>query len=126
MKKETILIADDTSDLLNNMVESLEIEGYKVIETKDGDAALTELQKMTPDLIITDLLMARVDGFELIKVVRADSRWKGIPILVHSAMAERDVIDKALNLGATAYVVKPCSIEVFLNAVSDAIKSKKV
>jgi CheY-like chemotaxis protein len=125
MKKKTVLIADDTSDSLYNMSESLELEGYRIIETKDGAAALQELAKKAPDLIITDLRMIKVDGFELIKAVREDPRWSKIPILVHSAMAEPDVIEKTLKLGATAYIIKPCSIEVFLKAVSDAIKTKK-
>ncbi len=125
MKKKTILIADDTSDSLWNMSESLELEGYDVIQTKDGAAALDELKTKIPDLIITDLRMIKIDGFELIKLVRQDERWSHIPILVHSAMAEPDVIEKTIKLGATAYVIKPCSIEIFLKAVTDAFKQKK-
>ncbi len=125
MKKKTILIADDTSDSLWNMSESLELEGYNIIQTKDGAAALEELEKKIPDLIITDLRMIKVDGFELIRLVRQDERWRRTPILVHSAMAEPDVIEKTLKLGATAYVIKPCSIEIFLKAVTDAFKQKK-
>jgi CheY-like chemotaxis protein len=124
MKKKTILIADDTSDLLDNMVESLEIEGYTVIETKDGAAALEVLEKKNPDLIITDLLMPRVNGFEMIEFVRKDERLSRIPILVYSAMAEPNIIEKSMKLGATMFVTKPCSIDAFLSAVANTIKQR--
>src|ERR1043165_5425934 len=103
MRKKTILIVDDTSDLLSNMGEALELEGYTVIEAKDGAAAVNELEKRLPDLIITDLVMPRVDGFELIKIIRDDQRWSALPILVYSAMAERHITEKSLRLGATSY-----------------------
>src|ERR1043165_2147643 len=112
-----ILIADDAQDLLDNMRESLEMEGYDVIATKDGAEALTELQKGDPDLIITDLMMARLDGFELIRRVRENGAWNHIPILVYSALPAPENSAIVLKLGAISYVNKPCSIDAFLEAV---------
>jgi DNA-binding response OmpR family regulator len=117
-----VLIVDDTPDLQENIKEILEMEGYTISQAVNGRDALKVLQQISPDLIITDLLMPEMSGFDLIARVRENAAWNSIVILVYSAMPTQENESKALHLGANAYLKKPGTIEILVETVSRLVK----
>ncbi len=119
-----ILLVEDTTDLRNNMIEVLLMEGHEVSGAANGGEGLTLLKKMKPDLIITDLLMPKINGFDFIKQVRESAKWKNVPILVFSAMPAQENEKKVLELGANVYLKKPSTLEVLVDVVNKLIKNE--
>jgi DNA-binding response OmpR family regulator len=101
-----ILIAEDEPLILMALERQLKKDGYEVIITMDGREALLVLDKIEPDLIITDILMPFTSGLELIGILKSTSK-KNIPILVLSAMGQENILLEAFQLGADDFVTKP-------------------
>ena len=116
-----ILLVEDTPDLMENIKESLAMEGYEVWAVSNGEKALAAMADANPNLIITDLLMPVMSGFELIKRIRENSDWKKIPILVFSAMPPLENEKKILELGANQYLKKPSTLTTLLDVVQKII-----
>ena len=107
--KGTILVIDDEPDLLELVEFNLKKDGYEVIVAKNGQSGLEIAQKHVPDLIILDLMMPGLDGLEVCRQLRSDSRTRQIPMIMLTAKsAEADRI-VGLELGADDYVTKPFS-----------------
>jgi DNA-binding response OmpR family regulator len=104
MKK--ILVAEDDKFLANAYRVKLTKSGYEVKMVSDGEEVIKALSEYTPDLIILDLMMPKVDGFAVLKEVRRNDGWKNIPILVASNLGQSEDIVKATKLGAVDYIVK--------------------
>jgi DNA-binding response OmpR family regulator len=119
MSKHHVLIVEDTQHLRENMVEALRMEGYKVSSAHHGKEALQLLEKVTPAIIVTDLLMPEMNGFEFIEQVRAKGRWNKIPILVFTAVPEQENKERVLEMGANSFLKKPSSLDELLNEVKN-------
>lgn len=104
MKK--ILFIEDEFTLQKTMGEFLEKEGYKVIHALDGEIGLKLAEKEKPDLILLDLILPKLSGFEVLRKLKDKEDTKDIPIIVLTNLGEIDDIEKALALGATTYLVK--------------------
>ncbi len=106
MAQEKILVVDDEREIAELIKDYLEKEGYKVVLAFDGEEALDYYRTFSPQLVILDIMLPRIDGMELCRIIRNES---SIPILMLSA--KKDEIDKilALGLGADDYVTKPFS-----------------
>lgn len=113
-----ILIVEDTKDLLTNMEELFLMEGFTVRTANNGKEGLTILQEANPDIIITDLLMPLINGFDFINNVRAQEVWKHVPILVFSAMPIKENEEKVRKMGANYYLMKPSTLDDLLDAVN--------
>lgn len=103
---KNILVAEDDAMLGKVYVTKLPKEGYKVALASDGDEVVDMLAKMTPDLILLDLMMPKKDGFELIRYIRDIDHMKNIPILVTTNLSQPEDKEKVMTLGATEYIVK--------------------
>lgn len=110
MEPQQILIADDDPKLLTLLKSSLQKEGYMTIETLDGQAALQQIQAEHPDLILADVTMPNMDGFELCQKVRENPDTSHIPFIFLTAKGELNDRVKGLNLGADDYISKPFHI----------------
>lgn len=119
--KKIILLVDDTPDIVENIREFLLMEDYRVITALNGVAALAHLERERPDLIITDLVMPEMDGFELIQKLRSNDQYKEIPILVFSAKPVAS--EKLDELGADKFVLKPSPPETLLLAIDGLINT---
>jgi DNA-binding response OmpR family regulator len=113
-----IMVVEDTADLLAGIQELLQMEGYQVSAVRNGVRALKLLPMARPDLIITDLLMPEMNGFDLIRKVREETAWDAIPILVFSAMPAQENERIVFDLGANSYLKKPGTVEALLVAVN--------
>jgi DNA-binding response OmpR family regulator len=101
-----ILIAEDDSFLGNAYKMKLTKAGHELQLAADGEAALKKLESFTPDVIVLDLIMPNIDGFGVLEKVKADDRFKNIPVIVASNLGQEEDIKKAKKLGANDYVIK--------------------
>ncbi len=106
MSKETLLLVEDDFFLRSLMYKKLNSEGYVVIEAENGKVALEKLEKNTINLILLDLIMPEVDGFDVLAVISKNSELSKIPIIVLSNLGQREQVDKAIALGAKDYIIK--------------------
>ena len=106
---QKILVADDELDVLNLVAHNLKISGYSVIEASDGPSALTSARKEVPSLIVLDLMLPGMSGFEICKALKGDDNTKGIPIIMLTAKTEEVDRIVGFELGADDYVTKPFS-----------------
>ncbi|MFH1427558.1 MAG: response regulator [Patescibacteria group bacterium] len=103
-----VLIIEDDSFLREICAKKLTKEGFIVYEAIDGEQALGEINKIKPDIILLDIILPAIDGFEVLEKIRAnkDKKIKQIPIIMLSNLGQEDDIEKALGLGANNYLVK--------------------
>lgn len=121
----TILIADDHDDNRELLLLLLSGAGYDVREARDGSECLAIARDVTPDLIVIDLSMPVLDGWQVFQELKADQRTKDIPCMAVTAHAELDR-NQALDTGFTAYVSKPYSSEALLKTVAMVLANRKV
>ena len=102
-----VLVADDNADMRAHLVRLLRDQGWAVEAVADGQAALASALREPPDLLLTDVMMPGLDGFELVRALRADPRTATLPVVVLSARAGEGASAEGLDVGADDYVVKP-------------------
>ena len=119
MKSYKVLIAEDDKNLLDILRYNLEREGYRVVTAQNGAHALEKTQREKPDLIILDIMLPEIDGFEVCRIVRKEMT---VPILMLTAKA--DEVDKivGLELGADDYMTKPFSIRELLARIKAMLR----
>lgn len=105
--KKIILVADDSPTIRKFISFALISKGYETIMASDGMEAIEKLPLENINLVITDLNMPNVDGFELIKTIRENEQYKEIPIIILSSLAKNEDIQKGLCYGANSYLIKP-------------------
>ncbi|QQS35466.1 MAG: response regulator [Ignavibacteriales bacterium] len=105
--KKVILVADDSPTIRKFVSFALTVQGFEIIQVCDGMEALEKLPAEKIDLIITDLNMPNLDGFELIKSIRENPELKEIPIIILSSLSGSEEIEKGLSSGANSYIIKP-------------------
>ncbi len=102
-----VLVAEDERNVILGVRTCLDAVGYDIEIVEDGDEALNSVRKEHPDLILLDLLMPKVDGFEVLKQLKGDEQTSHIPIIVLTAKAEEESRQRAIDLGADSYMTKP-------------------
>ncbi|MBI1795501.1 MAG: response regulator [Candidatus Eisenbacteria bacterium] len=107
MPKARILVAEDERNLRQVLALQLQNAGYEVVEAVDGQAALELAQSATPDLILLDVMMPRLDGYEVCKRLRASFTTRHIPIIMLTARGEEEARITGLEGGANDYIIKP-------------------
>jgi two-component system, OmpR family, KDP operon response regulator KdpE len=117
--KRNILVVDDEAQITRVLKTALSAQGYSIRTAGDGREALQEIKTWSPDLIITDLRMPNMDGLELCRKVRTESR---VPIIVLSVKGEETIKIEALDAGADDYVTKPFSVNELLARVRAALR----
>ncbi len=120
-----ILVADDNSDMRQYLVRMLS-ERYRVHAVPDGQAALEEIRNEAPDLVLTDVMMPRLDGFGLLRALRADPATQTIPIIVLSARAGEEARVEGMQEGADDYLIKPFSARELLARVQTHLELSRV
>jgi len=104
-----ILIVDDEPSIVISLQFLMTREGYEVALAGDGEAALQAIQDHPPDLVILDVMMPKLNGFDVCQRIRAEPRWQGVRVLMLTAKGREVEMARGLALGADAYVTKPFS-----------------
>jgi DNA-binding response OmpR family regulator len=121
MKK--ILFIEDESALQKTFRDVLEKEGYEMISALDGESGLRLAKSQKPDLILLDLILPKKDGFEVLKELKEDEATKGIPVIVLTNLEDIESVEKAIELGATTYLVKAqYTLEEVIQKVKKALE----
>ncbi len=107
VKGPTILVVDDDPVIQKLLSVNFEMEGYQVITASDGVEGLERVGTNTPDLVLLDVMMPRMDGLEVARRLKADPSTKAIPIVLLSAKAQSIDVQGGLDAGADDYVTKP-------------------
>jgi two-component system alkaline phosphatase synthesis response regulator PhoP len=124
MPRENVLVVDDEADILQLVQYNLAKDGYRVACADSGEAALKTARTQLPDLIILDLMLPGLDGLEVCKRLRADSKTQHIPIIMLTAKGEEADIVTGLELGADDYITKPFSPRVLAARVKTVLRRK--
>ena len=113
-----ILIAEDEVNIAESLSFILGRAGYDVDAVADGEAALRQVRKLMPDLLILDVMLPGMNGFELLKTLRADARLKHLPVIVLTARTQPHDRELAESIGVAAYLTKPFSMRDLVAHVS--------
>ncbi|MDX1607853.1 MAG: response regulator [Candidatus Spechtbacterales bacterium] len=101
-----ILVAEDEEALRKALSEVLKQNKYEVIGVMNGEAAMDKIKKEKPDLVLLDLILPKKDGFEVLEEMKADDSIKNIPVIILTNLESTRDIERALDAGATTYLVK--------------------
>ena len=125
MKKGKILVVDDEINITQILEFSIGAEGYEVLTALNGEDAVDKARRELPDLIILDVMMPKIDGFEACRILKANPLTKNIPVILLTAKG-RD-IDKRLGyeVGAADYIVKPFSPNKLIDRIHEVLSCAK-
>ena len=109
-EKKLILLVEDEKDMSYAVTLQLEVKGYEVITAYDGQEGLEKARAKKPDLIILDLMLSKMDGYKVCRMLKFDSAYKDIPIIIVSARDSDKDRELGRNCGADLYVTKPVDL----------------
>ncbi len=124
MATEHILIVDDEEDILELVAYNLAKAGYRVTKAASGEEAIKAARSKAPDLVLLDLMLPGVDGFEVCNTLKRDPRTANVPVIMLTARGEEPDVVAGLELGADDYVTKPFSPRVLLARVRAVLRRK--
>jgi len=116
-----ILVVDDEIRVLTVIQKRLESSGYEVITAMDGNEALLKARGENPDLIILDLILPKLNGYQVCSILKRDSFYKQIPILMLTARTQEKDVDEGMRVGADAYMTKPFKNEILLGQIEQLL-----
>jgi two-component system alkaline phosphatase synthesis response regulator PhoP len=120
--REKILIVDDEVDALTALKVALESDGYNVIEALDGFEGISKAKSETPDVILLDIMMPGMDGFEVCRRLKSDPQLSSIPVIMLTAKGEVDDKVEGLEMGADDYVTKPFNLKELKARIKSVIR----
>ena len=107
MRHPLVLFAEDERDIRELIVIALELEGFNVVEVPNGEEAVKKAKEIKPDLILMDVRMPKMTGYEACKALKAEEATKDIPVVFLSAKGQEAEVNTGLELGAEEYLLKP-------------------
>ena len=122
----SILVVDDQPENLELLEDVLETEGYRVVLARDGEEALAEVERQLPDCIVLDVMMPRLDGFEVCRRLKSRRSTRTVPIIMLTALAEVEDKVRALDLGADDFLNKPVSLQELVNRVRSMVRIRSL
>lgn len=122
MDKKKILIVDDESQLVDMVKMRLEASDYEVITAYDGKEGLDKARGERPDLIILDLMLPKMNGYEVCQLLKFDQKYKDIPIILFTARTQEGDKKTGFEVGADAYITKPFESQVLLGKIRELLK----
>lgn len=123
MKK--ILIIEDEEAIRFILEKRLSNAGYIVISAENGIEGLNKARKENPDLILLDLMLPGIDGYQVCSILKRDRRYSHIPIIILTARIQQKDYELAMELGADAFLTKPFESQVLLNKIEELLKNNK-
>lgn len=114
-----ILVVDDEPSIVRLMEFILARQGHEMLVAVNGEEALEKVHAHQPDLVLLDIMMPRIDGYEVARTLRADPATAGLPIIMLSAKAQEEDIQKGIDVGVNEYITKPFSPEQLVHIVTE-------
>ncbi|MCK4912769.1 MAG: response regulator [Candidatus Omnitrophica bacterium] len=124
MDKEKILLIEDERDMAYAVTLQLEAEGYDVINAYDGYEGFQKAKSDKPNLIILDLMLPKIEGYKVCRMLKFDDKYKSIPIILFTSRAQESDRETSKEVGADAYVAKPFEPEILLSKIKELLKTK--
>ncbi|MCX5751634.1 MAG: response regulator [Candidatus Saganbacteria bacterium] len=118
VKRKKILVVDDEADIVDLLTLRLEGEGFEVISAGDGNAGLDKARREKPDLIILDLMLPKIDGYRVCRLLKFDEKYKNIPIIMFTARGQDEDRKLGEEVGADAYLVKPFDPQLLMKTIN--------
>ncbi len=116
--KKRILVVDDEPDIVETIKYLVESEGYSCLTAFDGESALNIAKEEKPDLIILDVMLPKINGYKVCRLLKFDAKYKNIPILMITARTQQEDILIGEETGANEYITKPFDINNVLNKIN--------
>ncbi len=116
-----ILVVDDEVQLVEMVKIRLEANGYEVLAAYDGQEALDKTREEKPDLIVLDLMLPKLDGYKVCRMIKFDEKYKNIPIILFSARAQESDKEMGVQVGANAYITKPFEPQALLSKIKELL-----
>lgn len=123
MKK--ILIIEDEEAIRFILEKRLKDAGYLVISAENGIEGLNKARKENPDLILLDLMLPGIDGYQVCSILKRDRRYTNIPIIIITARVQQKDYELAMQLGADAFLTKPFESQILLSKIEELLKNNK-
>ena len=120
-----ILLVDDEPNILLSLQFLMKRAGYQVITATDGEQALSQVEALTPDLILLDINMPKLNGYAVCERIRANPAWQHIRIVLLTAKGREVEKEKGLALGADAYITKPFSNQALIDKVQTLLSTER-
>lgn len=120
-EKKRILLIDDETALVEMVKIRLEANNYEVITAHDGNEVLDKARKEKPDLIILDLMLPKMDGYKVCRLLKFDEKYKQIPIILFTARAQESDKITGEEVGADAYITKPFEPKALLDKIAELL-----
>ena len=117
----TVLIADDEPNIVISLEYLLEQAGYRVVVARDGQEALDAIERERPDLVLLDVMLPRLSGFDVCQKIRENPATQGVRVMMLTAKGREVEMSKGLALGADVYVTKPFSTKELLAQVAEQL-----
>ena len=121
--ENNILLIEDNPENLENFSEMLGLAGYNVLESSNGERGIHIAENREIHLIISDIKLPDINGFDLLRYIKGNPKTKGIPFLFLSACIEKHAISRSEILGADAYLIKPCCMHKLLDTIDKVFLS---
>lgn len=123
---QSVLIVDDESYIVTSLSYVMKNAGFEVDSAGDGEEALEKVKAKAPDLVILDIMMPKLDGFEVCKQIRSNPDWNSVRIIMLTAKGRDSEREKGLELGADDYLTKPFSTRDILQRAKDMLAAARV
>lgn len=120
------MLVDDEPNILLLLGSRLRSEGFEVITAKDGQTGFEMAKKERPDLIILDLMLPKMDGYKVCGLLKKDSRYSKIPILLFTARGQEEDVKMGMEVGADAYITKPFVPQSLLSKIQELLTPQGV
>ena len=114
----TVLVVEDNQDNRELIVKALRVNGYNVLEAVDGEEAIEKAKTEKPDLILMDLFIPKIDGYEVTRILKGNDEFKNIPVIACTAHAMKGDMEDALAAGCDGYIPKPIDVRHLSNQIN--------
>ena len=122
MNKDKILLVDDEEDMVFAVKMQLEAQGFDVVTASDGQEGLNKAHREKPDLIILDVMLPKLYGYNVCRMLKFDAKYKNIPIILFTSRVQKEDEKTGFEVGADAYITKPFDPDVLFKKIKELLK----
>lgn len=120
--KKLILVVEDEPDIADSIDARLWLAGYEIAVARNGKDGVSQARDLKPDLVLLDVMLPKIDGFEVCRILKTEEKTKAIPILMLTALQAVGDVDRAFEVGANDYLSKPFTNERLLAKIEKLLK----